>query len=528
MKNVFLITLLLAACSIHAQNFIRTYGANDEAGSKVIPAIDGGYIMAGSTKFNGPPGAISDILIVKTDSNGVMQWSERIQSQLDDEAYWIIADTDSTYLLCGNSFDNTNGKLDVFVIKMDLTGNVLSQKLYHSYEAERVASQIKTKDGGSIITGETLFNGSDLQIYMLKLDSANDIEWSRAYGDQDQEYGTFGIQTHDGGYVATGVARINSFSSSICLIKADSSGNLMWGKKFNTNPGYTKCLASRVLETADHGLVIAGSTIDSVAPPSYFVMKVDSNGTLLWQNIYADSSAGYVYDAINDSAGVTILGSSTDNNTYDDDIVLFNVDDNGNMTWQLGYKMPDSSMTASSLYKTDDGKYMISGVTDATQFGNPHVVLIKTDKVNDGTLCFQINPGLVQSATHLAGMGIDTFMVDTSTSIAGNFVLASGVQEDSICFYSPVKVPEIISNNARLFEDANGNIVFYPNGLSANAIDIYDMQGKLIRQINLSRKSTEVVLTKDERTQEKINNGIFIFRIRSGQKMQSVKLLLND
>src|SRR5689334_7511833 len=106
MKNSLLIILLFSITQINAQNFIRTYGTNEETYAKAIPALDGGYIIAGSTRFGGATnGSISDILIVKTDSNGMMQWSQRFQSQLDDEAYWIIADTDSTYMLCGNAYD---------------------------------------------------------------------------------------------------------------------------------------------------------------------------------------------------------------------------------------------------------------------------------------------------------------------------------------------------------------------------------------------------------------------------------------
>jgi hypothetical protein len=530
MKNTLLIVCLIWSQALYAQTFEKTYGANDETYSKVIPAIDGGYIMVGSTMFSGAPvGLTSDILIVKTDSNGVTQWSERLQSQLDDEAYWIIADTDSTYMICGNAYDNLNGKLDVSVIRIGLTGNIISQKLYHSYEAERMASQQKTKDGGSIIGGETLFDGSNLQIYLLKLDQSGNIEWSRAYGDADQEYGTFAIQTSDGGYAATGVSRINSFSSSICVVRTDSAGNQIWSKKFNTSPNYTKCLAFRIIETNNHGFVVAGSAYDTLSTISFFAMKLDSLGSIVWQNTYSTSNNDYVYDAISDSSGIVICGSETD--MYGDNTILFKIDDLGNLKWQLGFDMPDSSMSPTSIYRLNDGKYLISGLTDANPVGNFDVMLIKTDTVYNQSLCNQFIPLFQQSPANLQAVTIDTFMVDTSTSINGNYNIASGFQENTICLGGPLKITETDHElvDVRLFEDGSGNIVLDPAQHSVDHIEIYDISGRLVDKIKPEKMNNrKIILTGNERSSKGIGSGVFIFRIYSEEKQVSFKLMLKQ
>src|SRR3954468_1438053 len=134
-----LIILSVIAVS-NAQTFEHAYGTNYEIASQVIPAIDGGYIMAGATTFpGGPAGATSDILIVKTDSAGNLQWSETIKSGFDDEAISIQPYKDSTYIVCGNSYDNTIGKLNVFRLRLSVSGAVLEQKLYKAFDAERVS-----------------------------------------------------------------------------------------------------------------------------------------------------------------------------------------------------------------------------------------------------------------------------------------------------------------------------------------------------------------------------------------------------
>jgi hypothetical protein len=527
MKNSLLIILVLIGQMVSAQNFFRTYGLNYEAYPKTIRAIDGGFIIAGSSMLPGAPnGNASDILIIKTDTNGVMQWSERLQSALDDEAYWIEADDDSTYLVCGNSYDNNIGKLNIFVIRMGLTGNIISQKIYKNFDAERAASIQLTNDGGAIIAGETNLNTSDLQMYLLKIDSAGNVQWSHNYGTTDQEYGTFAMQTADGGYISTGVARVNSFVSAICVVKTDSAGALQWAKKYNTTPVQSKCLAFKIINGADNGYVVCGATDDVSAHISFFAMKIDTSGDIVWQNTYRNSNDGFCWDMVGETSGATICGGQTDMNA-NDHTVMFNIDDLGNLNWATGYEIADSSMTPSSLLKLSNTKYLISGVTNASSSGASRIYLVESDTSNNQSLCNQYTPVITQTVSSLAQLSFIQNNVDTTTALAANYTLFGSVQEEVRCLGGGVSVNDISkSMNAKIYADASGNIVYENGGNNSPAsITMYSLDGKLLFSVH-TNSSRQIILSEEEKAAKNIATGMYLVKLNVDGADYSMKISL--
>jgi hypothetical protein len=141
----------------------RTFGGTDnDYAYSVKQTSDDGYIISGSTKSFGAGG--SDVYLIKTDSNGNVQWSKTYGGASDDIGYCVRQTTEDGYIISGNT--NSYGTYGAYLIKTDYSGNHLWSKAIVGYDAKSVE---QTDDGGYIIGG--VVNTPGIDFLLLKTDS---------------------------------------------------------------------------------------------------------------------------------------------------------------------------------------------------------------------------------------------------------------------------------------------------------------------------------------------------------------------
>jgi len=149
----------------------KTYGGeNSEYAYLVQQTNDNGYIIAGSTYSLG---AGLDVWLVKTDSSGTMQWSKTYGGLLDEEAYAVQQTSDSGYIIVGFA-DSLNDNRDVWLIKVNSTGNIEWNQTYGGTENDEAYSVQQTSDEGYIIAGTTYSFGAawDPDFWLIRLSYA--------------------------------------------------------------------------------------------------------------------------------------------------------------------------------------------------------------------------------------------------------------------------------------------------------------------------------------------------------------------
>ena len=114
-----LVLKLDANGSIQWQKIFSTGGGFDQVVS-FRETSDGGYIMAGRTKF-----FRSDAWIIKVDSNGNIQWQKIYGDQGDDEASSIVQTSDGGYAVAGYTSNLGYDLTEYLVLKLDGNGNLL-------------------------------------------------------------------------------------------------------------------------------------------------------------------------------------------------------------------------------------------------------------------------------------------------------------------------------------------------------------------------------------------------------------------
>jgi len=288
---------------------------------------------------------------------------------------------DGGYLLLGDTTSAGAGSTDLWLVKTDGAGKQEWEKTYGGSSAETASAFLPTGDGGSVILGRTNSFGTGAQdLWLIKTDGEGNLAWEKTFGGpfNDSPWGPSALQqTRDGGYLLLG--RTNSFGAGyydIWLIKTDADGNLVWEKTFG---GRYNDDAFSVLQTADGGFIVTGTTPPRGTDKDIWVIRVDADGNELWNRTYGGLSPEAI-SSFQQTAegGYIILGTTRSFGAGSYDIWVVKTDAEGTVEWDRTFGGPNLE-EALSIEQTSDGGYIILGDTPSLNAGGFDLWLIKTD-----------------------------------------------------------------------------------------------------------------------------------------------------
>jgi hypothetical protein len=155
--------------------FAKTYGGTyDDRAFSVQQTSDGGYIVAGRTYSSGAGNG--DAFLLKTDANGNIIWAKTYGGAYDDYALSVQQTSDGGYIVAGYTASFGVGG-DVLLIKTDAFGNLQWAKTYGGAYDDYALSVQQTSDGGYIVAGhiQPLDLDGEKDIILIKTDANGDI-----------------------------------------------------------------------------------------------------------------------------------------------------------------------------------------------------------------------------------------------------------------------------------------------------------------------------------------------------------------
>jgi len=176
------------------------------------------------------------IWLMKTNYEGVPIWEKTYPyAGMRGVGYVVSWTSDGGSIIVGTLQLNSGGSNpDILLIKTDSNGNMQWNNYYGGDESDIPVSMQQTSDGGYIILGRTLSYGSgSSDWWLIKTDASGNKLWDKTFGGTKPDYGHDVKQTSDGGYVVVGSIRSETNKIQTALIKTDSSGNLEKQKIFS-------------------------------------------------------------------------------------------------------------------------------------------------------------------------------------------------------------------------------------------------------------------------------------------------------
>jgi hypothetical protein len=249
-----------------------TVDHNDEAQAMVVHSIDNNFVFAGVHNYYDGFG-VTDFGLVKTDTVGLFLWAKSYGiAGVEDKALSLIEYSDQGFVLCGHSdasFSVPFASYDYMLVKTDSEGVEEWTKTYgdaHRSNTDKAYSVIEAFDNGLIMAGEhkyVAFNNQSRfgpsNAALVKTDSAGVMLWTKTYGGGGFEYYAQSVIEHstDNGIVIAGYTG-NTTNSNYMLLKTDSLGLEQWTKTYGENDNAE---AYSVIEhSIDQGFVLAGVT----------------------------------------------------------------------------------------------------------------------------------------------------------------------------------------------------------------------------------------------------------------------------
>lgn len=226
-------------------------------------------------------------------------------------------------------------------------------------------------------------------------------QWDKRYGGTYYEYLYSFLQTNDGGYILGGVSNsgINGDKSEFnwdttfqtvdyWIVKTDSIGNKQWDKRYG---GLNTDWLFSMQKTTDGGYILGGTsnsdssgnkTQSSQGDYDYWVVKIDSLGSIQWDKRYGGSLVDELYSLQQTSDGGYILGGASfsdisgdktkhnwDSTFHTPDYWVVKIDSLGNKQWDNRYGGKGWDWLT-SLQSTNDGRYILGGFSYSGHNGN--------------------------------------------------------------------------------------------------------------------------------------------------------------
>ena len=146
-----------------------------EEGSCVAQTADGGYIITGYTTATGA----GDIWLVKTFDDGTIEWDYSFGGTATDIGHSVQQTSDGGYFIAGDYTDPDTQITDMYLIKTDTEGIEEWSDIIDNEGKEDVANYgVETNDLGYIIVGSTGVYADELvDIIVLKYQGTNQVPY---------------------------------------------------------------------------------------------------------------------------------------------------------------------------------------------------------------------------------------------------------------------------------------------------------------------------------------------------------------
>ncbi|HWQ19426.1 MAG TPA: hypothetical protein VN455_06570, partial [Methanotrichaceae archaeon] len=371
-------------------------GPGDDVGLYAQQTKDGGYVIAG---YSGDiSGGDFDTLLIKTDAKGDMLWNrtyEVLGDNYSNYGYAVKQTADGGYIIAGYTKSSSSDSYDALLIKTDSDGAMQWNKTYGEAWSgnEYGYSVAQASDGGYVLIGGTTSPGTGANAgtsdaLLIKTDSDGNMLWNRTVGTQDSEseVAYSAEQTRDGGYILAGTRSSpdKSRGSDILLAKLSSEGAEEWNSTIGSDLAGEE-RASSVQQTKDGGYVLAGWTNSSgTGTFDALVVKTDAMGKTEWNKSIGASDMGNeaAYSLQQTSDGGYIIAGSKNATTpgEGEDILAIKLDANGNESWTKTFGSDwKGEEKASSIIQSEDGGYILAGWTTSIGDSSSDVLLAKLD-----------------------------------------------------------------------------------------------------------------------------------------------------
>lgn len=247
----------------------------------------------------------------------IVEWQKYLGGSRDDRANSVIPTADHGFLIVGYANSNDGAitdhhgpvdSSDAWVVKLNGSGNIQWKKSYGGTNYDEFKHAIQASNGDFICVGTTRSADGDVtglhtssgvasDLWVVRINREGVIQWSKVFGGSNEEHGQVIRKTADGNYLIGGDAQSNDFdvtnvsgAADMWVLKINDQGTLLWQKTYgNPNAQFVNSITA----TSDNNYVLTGYQLFRGYPANSNVptnakekaiVKINEQGTVLWDS----------------------------------------------------------------------------------------------------------------------------------------------------------------------------------------------------------------------------------------------------
>jgi hypothetical protein len=273
-------------------------------------------------------------------TSGQLAWQKALGGTGTEYAQAVAPTPDGGYLMAGYTTSSdgdvttNHGNDDYWVVKLNADQSIAWQKTFGGTNDDRANSIVALADGGCVIAGLTYSNDGDVTVnkggvdyWVIKLNASGAIVWQKTYGGSGDDLATSIVATSDGyavaGYTSStnGDVTGNHGSYDYWVVKLNTNGTIAGRYAFG---GTSADYGYSITATSDGGYLVAGRSASSdgdVTSPhgnaDCWVVKMNASGAIVWQKALGGSGNDIGQSVVATVDGGYLVGATVSSNDGD-------------------------------------------------------------------------------------------------------------------------------------------------------------------------------------------------------------------
>ncbi|MDQ3021218.1 MAG: SBBP repeat-containing protein [Bacteroidota bacterium] len=354
------------------EQWVRYYDGPDHREDKpgAIAVDDSGNVVV--TGYSYSYSEFDDFLTIKYNSNGDFLWVKKFIGigHVSDRPNAMTIDKMRNVYITGSGVGINS--IDILTIMYNSRGSLIWNKYYDgAANSFDVPFSINIDDDSNIyIVGQTTINRFLSRVgVVIKYSESGNLEWVR---NSLSSIAIFSVLNNTEFVYMVGHSEQNN-NTDINTLKFDSSGSLLWERKYNRSdsvPDQDDFFRSFTLDK-DNNPIFTCINSDNLLRWDIATVKYNSNGNFVWAKIFGESSSNDESKSItSDKFGDIYVCGAKDNGLFAKYLML-KYNSIGSLLWAITYdnNFPFGSHSANKILTDTLGNIYVTGISHGNNTG---------------------------------------------------------------------------------------------------------------------------------------------------------------
>jgi hypothetical protein len=429
---------------------------------------------------------------------------------------------DGDFILAGETWNYGSGMNDVYLVKINHSGDTIWTKTYGGDSNDRATGLIVTENDEVFITGRTKSFGPGEwgNIFLFKMTQSGEILWYKTYGgDMYEDAGNI-IQTSDGGFLLTGTTEsYTNGGKDVFIVKTDADGNQIWTKHYGSTSDE---LGIASAEFPGQGCIIAANRLDTETNNyAAYLLMINHEGDTIWTKSPGNVMSNYVHDVlVTQNNNIVFAGQAQDSigNEVKLNAWYFKMNPAGEVLFDKTIGMwADEQFYC--LTQGGNGDLFFAGQTesicvDYTTFED--LYLVRTDL--NGNVKYE---GFCDNIVFPRVANDILITQNNEIAIGGLYRISAGFL---LMNEHMLSVPEkLLKDEMFLYPNPARTEVYVtiPNFSGTANISMYNIHGQLVKSMVLNENAQKIRVSD-------LPAGMYLMKAHTGNKLYTNKLLIQN